>query len=114
MYDTKTRVGLVKSRIRQRKHRQEKRILCGLSVLCLFLCVSLVSTIGAFTGSGHSAALSMYGSILLHEDVGGYVLVGVISFTAAVVITVSCIKYRDRKKKTVRIEIEGTTDPFNH
>ena len=47
----------------------------------------------------HSAALSLYGSILLHEDVGGYVLVGVISFTAAVVMTVLCVKYRERKKE---------------
>ena len=98
MYDTATRVGLVKKRVRQKRRRQEARALCGLSALCLFLAVSLFGTIGAFTGSGHSAALSIYGSILLHEDVGGYVLVGVISFTAAVVITVLCIKYRKQNK----------------
>ncbi|CUP62496.1 Bacterial Ig-like domain (group 2) [Blautia obeum] len=33
----------------------------------------------------------MYGTILLHEDAGGYVLVAVISFTVAVVITALCI-----------------------
>ena len=99
MYDTATRVGLVKKRVRQKRRRQEKRILCSLSVLCLLLSVSLVGTIGALTGFGHAAALSMYGSILLHEDAGGYVLVGLFSFAAAVIITVLCIKYRDRKKK---------------
>lgn len=35
----------------------------------------------------------MYGAILLHEGAGGYVLVAVISFTMAVVITVLCIKF---------------------
>lgn len=98
MYDTATRVGLVKKRVRQKQHRREKRTLCCLSALCLLLFVSLAGTIGAFTGSGHSAALSMYGSILLHEDVGGYVLAGVISFTAAVIITVLCIKCRKQNK----------------
>lgn len=99
MYNTATRIGLVKKRVRQKRRRQKTRALCGLSALCLLLSVSLVGTMGAFVGSGRTAALSVYGAILLHEDVGGYVLVGVISFTAAVVITVLCIKYRDRNKK---------------
>ena len=99
MYDTKTRVGLVKRQVREKKLRHEKHVLRGLSVLCLFLCISLMGTIGASTGFAQPAAPGMYGAILLHEDVGGYVLVGVISFTAAVVITVLCIKYRDRNKK---------------
>ncbi len=98
MYHTAARVGLVKKRVRQRQRRQEKRALYSLSALCLLLFISLVGTIGAFTGSKHSAALSVYGSILLHEEVGGYVLVGVISFTAAVIITVLCSKYRKRDK----------------
>lgn len=99
MYDTATRVGLVEKRVRQKRHRQEKRILCRLSALCLLLSVSLVGTIGAFTGFGHSAALSLYGSILLHKDAGGYVLVGILSFTAAVAITLLCIRFRENQKK---------------
>lgn len=99
MYDTATRVGLVKKRVRQKQRRQEAHALWGLSALCLFLAVALIGTIGAFTGPGHSAALSVYGSILLHEDVGGYVLAGVISFTAAVVITALCIRYRKENKQ---------------
>lgn len=98
MYDTATRVGMVKKRVRQKRRIQGKRALCGLSALCLFLSVSLVGTIGAFTGSGHFAAISMYGSILLHEDVGGYALIGVISFITAVIITVLCIRYRKQNK----------------
>ena len=37
--------------------------------------------------------------MLLHENAGGYVLVGVTAFTAAVVITVLCIRYRERTRK---------------
>ena len=43
-------------------------------------------------------AAGMYGAILLHEGVGGYVLEAVISFTAAVVLTVLYIKFRKRKQ----------------
>lgn len=105
MYDTATRVGLVKSRIRQKQRSREKSIIRRLSVLCLFLCVSLTGAVGAFAGFGHNAAVSMYGSILLREDAGGYVLVGVVSFTAAVVITVLCIRYRERDKKEDKKEV---------
>ena len=42
----------------------------------------------------------MYGSILLHEDAGGYVLVRVISFSTAVMIAVLCNRLRE----------ENTTD----
>ena len=40
------------------------------------------------------------GTILLHEDAGGYVLVAVISFNVAVVITALCIKFRKRGQKS--------------
>ena len=99
MYDAATRVRLVKSSLRQRRRRREKRTLCVLSALCLLLCVSLVGTIGALTGFGQPVALGMYGSILLHEGVGGYVLVGLLAFTAAVLLTVLCIRYRERNPK---------------
>jgi len=46
----------------------------------------------------------MYGAILLHEDAGGYVLVAVISFTVAVVITALCIKFRKRGQKSQDVE----------
>lgn len=43
-------------------------------------------------------AVGMYGAILLHEGVGGYVLEAVISFTAAVVLTAFYIKFGKRKQ----------------
>ena len=42
----------------------------------------------------------MYGTILVHEGAGGYVLVAVISFTVAVVITALCIKFRKKGQKS--------------
>ena len=77
--------------------------------LCLLLSVSLVGTMGAFAGSGRTAALSVYGAILLHEDVGGYVLVGVVSFTAAVLLTVLCVRYSRKRKESNESKEEEKT-----
>ena len=79
--------------------RQDTRTLGGLSICGLLLSVSLAGAL-KHLGPGHSAMLSTYGAILLHEDVGGYVLAGIISFTAAVLITALCIRYREHKKGT--------------
>ena len=100
MYDTATRVEMVKKRIRQRQRKKEKHRIFGLSAICTLLFASLMGLMGTFAGPEQIALPGFYGSILLHEDAGGYVLVGVVSFTAAVIITVLCIKYRNRKKKT--------------
>ena len=57
----------------------------------------------AALGRGHgldSARGDRHGRrMLLYEDAGGYVLVGVAAFAAAVVITALCMKYRDREKE---------------
>ena len=42
MYDTKTRIELVKKRMHEYHRRQERRTVCRLSVLCTLLFLSLV------------------------------------------------------------------------
>lgn len=84
MYDTEKRVALVKKRM-AKHHRR-------LSALCLLLFLFLVGAVGMVQSQPMDVA-GMYGAILLHEGAGGYVLVAVISFTMAVVITVLCIKF---------------------
>lgn len=69
----------------------------SLSALCALLFLSLLGTVGTVQSQPMDAA-GMYGAILLHEGVGGYVLEAVISFTAAVVLTVLYIKFRKRKQ----------------
>lgn len=83
MYDTETRVCLVKQRVAEKRRRQEWRGIYRLSALCMTLFLSLVRMVGAVQGQPMDAS-GMYGTILLHEGAGGYVLAGVISFTAAV------------------------------
>ena len=99
MYDTETRVCLVKQRVAEKRRRQEWRGIYRLSALCMTLFLSLVRMVGAVQGQPMEAP-GMYGTILLHEDAGGYVLVAVISFTVAVVITALCIKFRKKGQKS--------------
>lgn len=99
MYDIKTRVELVKNGVRRLRRRREKNILRGLSALCALLSASLVTAVGTFAGFGHPTVRTFYGTILLHEDAGGYVLVGLVAFSAAVVITALCFKYREHERR---------------
>ena len=99
MYDTDERIELVKKRMYEYHRRQERRTVCRLSVLCTLLFLSLVGAMGIMQSRPINAT-GMYGTILLHEGAGGYVLVAVISFTVAVVITVLCIKFRKRGQKS--------------
>ena len=100
MCDTTDRVARVRARTRQlRRRAREKRAIGALSALCAALVAALAGTISALTQASPAAGPGMYGSMLLYQDAGGYVLVGVASFTAAVVITALCMKYRNREKK---------------
>ena len=103
MYDTEKRIELVKKRMHEYHRRQERRTVCRLSVLCTLLFLSLVGTMGRMQSQPIDIT-GMYGTILLHEDAGGYVLVAVISFTVAVVITALCIKFRKRGQKSQDVE----------
>lgn len=100
MYDTTMRVELVKARIKEIQRQHEKKCLYRLSALCVMLVASLVRTLYGAAGLGQPVLFGMYGTILLHEDMGGYILVGIISFAAAVIITLLCIRYKEGQKKS--------------
>ena len=101
MYDTARRVALVKQRVRENTRRRQRRGIYGLSAACVLLCVVLMQTAGMVVGQGQPAAWGVFGAMLLREDAGGYVLVAVVSFAAAVVITALCfrLKIREKQKK---------------
>lgn len=80
MYDTATHVEMVKKRIRQRQHEMEKNRIFGLSAICTLLSAALIGA-GTFSKTEQINIPGLYGSILLHEGMGGYGLVGLISFT---------------------------------
>ena len=99
MYDTARRVALVKQRVRENTRRKRQRGIYGLSGACMLLCAALMQAADAFIVRGQTAAQGIFGTMLLREDAGGYVLVAVVSFAAAVVITALCFRLRIREKQ---------------
>ena len=99
MYDTARRVALVKQRVREHNRRRQRRGIYGLTAACLLLFTVLVKEMDALIGQGQVAAQGVFGAMLLRENAGGYVLVGVVSFAAAVVLTVLCMRLCEREKQ---------------
>ncbi len=110
MYDTARRVALVKQRVRENTRRRQRRGIYGLSAACVLLCVVLMQTAGTVVGQGQPAAWGVFGAMLLREDAGGYVLVGVVSFAAAAAITALCFRLRSRENQ----KKDGTDKPDPH
>ena len=99
MYDTARRVALVKQRVRENNRRRQRRGIYGLSAACMLLFVVLMQAVGTGAGPGQPEAWGVFGAMLLREDAGGYVLVAVVSFAAAVAITALCFRLRIRENR---------------
>lgn len=109
MYDTARRVALVKQRVRENTRRRQRREVGGLSAVCLLLLAALMESADALIAPGQTAAWGAFGAMLLREDAGGYVLVAVVSFAAAAVITALCFRLRSRENR--RKDGTGKPDP---
>ena len=110
MYDTARRVALVKQRVRENTRRKRQRGIYGLSAACMLLFVVLMQAAGTIVGPGQPAAWGVFGAMLLREDAGGYVLVAVVSFAAAAVITALCFRLRKRENQ----KKDGADKPNRH
>ena len=110
MYDSARRVALVKQRVRENTRRRQRREVISLSAACMLLCAVLTQAADALIVRGQTAAQGIFGAMLLREDAGGYVLVAVVSFAAAAVITALCIRLRIRENQRK----DGTGKPARH
>ena len=99
MYDTARRVALVKQRVRENTRRRQRRGIYGLSAMCMLLFAVLMQAVGMVAGPGQPEAWGVFGAMLLRRDAGGYVLVAVVSFAAAVVITALCFRLRSKENR---------------
>ena len=99
MYDAAKRVALVKQRVRENTRRRQRRGIYGLSAACMLLCTALMQAADTFAVQGQTAAWGVFGTRLLREDAGGYVLVAVVSFAAAAAITALCFRLRNRENQ---------------
>ena len=99
MYDTARRVALVKQRVRENTRRRQRREVGDLSAVCLLLLAALMESADALIAPGQTDTWGVFGAMLLRQDAGGYVLVAVVSFAAAVVVTVFCTRLRKNNKQ---------------
>ena len=98
MYDTTERVRRVKQTALRLIQNRERTVLRRLGTLCTVLALGLTGALAHFT-DGAPAVQGAYGATLLSDSAGGYVLVGVASFTAAAVLTVVCMRLHEREKR---------------
>ena len=110
MYDTARRVALVKQRVRENNRRRQRRGIYVLSAACMLLFAVLTQAANTVIGQGQTAVWGVFGAMLLREDAGGYVLVAVVSFAAAVVITALCFRLRSKENRRK----DGTDKPNRH
>lgn len=99
MYGTIERVQKVKQRVGQLQNKQEKRVIDSLFSLSIMLSAFLLASIGCLAKQGLSSVPGFYGAMLMYEDAGSHVLVAVVSFITAVIITAVCLRYRYNKAK---------------
>ncbi len=110
MYDTARRVALVKQRVRENTRRRQRREAISLSAACMLLFAVLTQAAGTVVAPGQPEAWGAFGAMLLREDAGGYVLVAVVSFAAAVVITALCFRLRSKENRRK----DGAGKPARH
>lgn len=101
MRTTDERIAELGRRVRIQKRKSENRLLASLSAVSVMLFACLVGLSGIYGGGHRSSVQGLYGSTLLYEGAGAYVLVGVVAFAAAVVITVLCIRHRKKQKEKI-------------
>lgn len=99
MHDTAERIRLIRQRADELRQKKDKRSQRLLLIFCLALSLALVQAFASVTrGRRGSSVQEMLGATLMFEDAGAYVLVGLLSFTVAVVITILCLRHRNKKE----------------
>jgi len=98
------RVASLHVRMRALRRRRELRktaalgIACGCVTACLLMLVFVEGSV--CRGSIINGTAGLYsGATMLFENAGGYVLAAVLAFMAGTVISVICIRRRDKGKK---------------
>jgi len=99
-YTTEQALTEIMHRSEQIRVRKERRFCRGLSIAAGTMCAMLIFLIAVMPGmEAGSTGETVYGSLLLGQEAGGYVLAAVIAFALGVTVTLLCIYMRKRKVK---------------
>lgn len=81
------------------KRKSEKAVLKALGTVSVLLFAVLIGWLYVVDGNFHKVSETCFtGNSMLSADIGGYVLVAVGSFILAVVVTIICIKLKEKNK----------------
>ena len=112
---TDERVTSLHNRMKALHEKRERRKTGAIGLAGAALAVFLFILIfGKGTAHFDSPAGMYSGSALLFEDVGGYVLVAIVSFALAVVITIACIHWRKKQKSQMNQEKDEPKEEDTH
>lgn len=82
-----------------RRNRRACRFFSGLVGVLFALLVLVIAFLPGRTGMAPTG--SVYGSFLLSQEAGGYVLAAVVAFALGVAVTLLCLKIRERRKDSI-------------
>lgn len=95
---TEARLREIRSRTKQYRKKYENRLLTCLAMCNLILFAGIGVLFRSVQGPGTVAVADAYGTVLLRDGAGAYVVIGIVAFMAGVALTVICIRL---KKKNV-------------
>ena len=94
-YDIDGALQQIEQRSDTIKKKKKAQAVAVLSAVSTAMCVMLTIAITMFAGAAPSGMVSpQYGSLMLNEAAGGYVLTAVISFVSSSVITCAAVMRR--------------------
>ena len=97
---------LLHNRAEKLERQREKRLLSLTGGFASVMALILIICVMNFSNLSHSLQeTSFSGASLLNESIGGYVIVAIAAFVAASILTVFCLRRRDRYKENKREEM---------
>lgn len=93
---TETRVREIHRRTRRYRRRHENHVLSSLAAFSLLLFAGIGAFLRRVQAGGVSAVADGYGSVLLREGAGAYIVVGIAAFAAGAALAALCIRYRKK------------------
>ena len=100
MKTAEQRIAAMHRRKEELIRRRERDILYLTAVCSCILLAVLIPVVNGISGPSAEGPGDVFtGASLLDESAGGYILIALAAFMAGVVITVICIKTREKKNK---------------
>lgn len=96
MTGTELRMEEIRRRTKIKRRRNDRRAISRLSMLSLFLFVCMNAMLRCVQGFGVVAVAGAYGTVLLRQGAGAYIVVAIAGFVIGVTLTALLLRLRDR------------------